>query len=169
MTFRRELIDELLKGNEDDSRALETAGLVAHFAGDTKAAENHFVKSINKNPNYKDDLNTHSPVGLGQILLDAGNKVGAEVYLSHALYNLNAELQNGSQSSELPYYIAAIHAIRGNRDQALAWLQKAIEKKWADHAMIEFGPYFATYRADPAFVKMVQLLKVKTEEMRRKK
>lgn len=162
------LIDELLKGNEGNTRVLETAGLIAHFAGDTNAAESYFVQSINKNPNYKDDRNTFSPIGLGQIRLLQGNRIEAEVYLSHAMFNLNAEIEQGSQSADLPYYIASIHAIRGNRTQALEWLQKAMDKKWVDHTMIEYGPYFLKYRTDSDFLKIVQFLKFQTEAMRKK-
>jgi TolB-like protein/Flp pilus assembly protein TadD len=160
-----ELIDDLIKDAEHDSRGLETAGLIANFAGDNKTAELYFVNSIEKNAGYKDDLNTFSPIGLGQIRLEQGNKIEAEVYLSHAMFNLNSSIEKGSQSADLPYYIAAIYAIRGNRAQSLEWLQKAIDKKWLDYAMIEHGPYFARYRTDPAFLNLVKQLKAKTDRM----
>ena len=162
-----ELIADLVKDAEHDSRGLETAGLIANFAGDSKTAESYFVKSIDKNPNYKDDRNTFSPIGLGQIRLSQGNRIEAEVYLSHAMFNLNTEIEKGSQSADLPYYIASIHAIRENREPALEWLRIAIDKKWVDHAMIEFGPYFVKFRSDPAFVDIVKQLKKRTEEMRK--
>ncbi len=162
------LIGELLDGHEKDFEALEAAGLIAHFAGDAGKAETYFTESIRLNPNFKDDRNTYCPIGLGQILTDKGYKVEADVYLTRAMNDLNAEIAAGSQSVDLPYYMASVHAIRGNKAGALEWLQKAIDVKWVDHAMIEFGPYFVKYRNDPAFQEIVRQLKIKTAAELRK-
>lgn len=162
------LIDELLKDNENDTRVLETAGLIAHFAGDADAAERYFIESIKRNPAYKDDRNSYSPIGLGQILLSKGNKVEAEVYLTQATFNLNTELENGSQSADLPYYIASISAIRGKADEATAWLEKAMARGWTDHAMLEYGPYFAGIRSDAKVQSIISQLKEESRRMRAK-
>jgi len=84
------------------------------------------------------------------------------------MFNLNAELENGSQSADLPYYIASIYAIRGNRDQAIRWLQKAETMNWADYAMLEFGPYFMSYRKDAGIISIVQRLKSNAERLRQR-
>jgi tetratricopeptide (TPR) repeat protein len=159
------LIEELLDTEEKNTRVYETAGLIAHFAGEPGMAETYFEKSIELNSNYKDDRNTFSPLGLGQIRYTQGNAVEGEIFLSHAMYNFKTDLENGSQSADLPYYIAAVHAIRGERAEALTWIRKAMERNWLDHAMIEFGPYFTRYRNDKEFKEIVALLKSKTERM----
>ena len=124
--------------------------------------------SIDNNPSYKDDRLTVSPIGLGQILLQEGNKVEAEVYLSHVMENNLQEISNGSKSFEPPFYIASIYAIRGNKEQSLLWLQKAIDLNWIDHAKIVHGPYFEKFRADPDVLKIVDQLRKKCETMRAK-
>lgn len=162
----RRLADEMLNNVEKNSRSYEAAGLIAHFAGDTAAAKRYFMESISSNAYYKDDANTYSPIGLGQIVLEQGNRVDAEVYLLHAMFTLTSEWERGAQSVDLPYYIAAVHAIRGNRDKSLEWLKKAVDRQWNDHAMIEYGPYFKQYRTDRAFIEIIELLKAKTSQMR---
>lgn len=161
------LISRVLKiGNEP--RALEVAGLIAHYGGAIKNAKDYFQRSIDINEAYKDDPNTVSPIGLGQILLEEGNKVDAEVYLSHAT-NINLDqITKGSQSYEPSFYLAAIHAIRGNKEQSLLWLQKAIELNWVDYAHVVHGPYFARYRTDPDFLKKIEYVRAKSDSMRRK-
>ena len=160
------LIPRVLEIDDTDSRVLEVAGLIAHFAGDVENAKKYFQLSIDNNPSYKDDRLTVSPIGLGQILLQEGNKVEAEVYLSHVMENNLHEIRNGSKSFDPPFYIASIYAIRGNKEQALLWLQKAIELNWIDHVKIVHGPYFEQFRTDPDVLKIVDQLRKKTETMR---
>lgn len=159
------LIPRVMEIGLTDPRVPETAGLIAHFAGDHVSAKKYFQLSIDNNPKYKDDRNTVSPLGLGQILLQEGNKVEAEVYLSHAMENNLAEIRNGSKSFDPPFYIASIYAIRGNKEQSLIWLQKAIDLNWVDYAKILYGPYFTKYKNDSDFLKKVELVRKKTDAM----
>ncbi|MEQ1585935.1 MAG: hypothetical protein ABL895_08665 [Cyclobacteriaceae bacterium] len=155
-------------GIGDEPRALEVAGLIAHYGGAIKNAKLYLQRSIETNEVYKDDPNTVSPIGLGQILLEEGNKVDADVYLSHAT-NINLDqIAKGSQSYEPSFYLAAIHAIRANKEQSLLWLQKAIDLNWVDYAHVVHGPYFARYRNDPDFLKKVEFVRSKSDSMRRK-
>jgi len=155
-------------GIGDEPRALEVAGLIAHYAGAAKNAKVYFQRSIDTNEVYKDDPNTVSPIGLGQILLEEGNKVEADVYLTHAM-NINLDqITKGSQSYEPSFYLAAIHAIRANKEQSLLWLQKAIDLNWIDYAHVVHGPYFSRYRNDPDFLSKVEIARAKSDSMRKK-
>lgn len=162
------LVNTLMQKVHPDSRAYEIAGLMAHFAGDKMHAQSYFQQSIEQNEGYINDPNTVSPIGLGQILLEEGKNVEADVYLSHALeINLN-EIKNGSEDKSPLFHIAAIYAIRGQRDLAVQWLKKAIEANWIDYAQLQHGPWFAKYRGDPEVRDQIKLLSRKTEEMRKK-
>ncbi|MEX1240472.1 MAG: hypothetical protein WEB30_12165 [Cyclobacteriaceae bacterium] len=161
-----DLIPKVLEIGATDSRALEVAGLIAHFAGDISNAKKYFQLSIDNNPNYKDDHDTASPIGLGQILLAEKNKVESEVYLTHAMENNLLEISIGSKSIDPPFHISSIYAIRGNKEQSLIWLQKAIDLNWIDHAKIVHGPYFAKFKTDPDFLAIIDRVRQKTEAMR---
>jgi len=162
------LVPRVVEISDKDSRVLEAAGLIAHFAGDVTIAKKYFQLSIDNNPNYKEDIFTFSPIGLGQILLQEGNKVEADVYLSRAMENSLNEISNGSKSFEPRFSIASIYAIRGNKEQSLIWLQKAIDLNWIDHAKIVHGPYFVKFRTDPDFMEKVESVRKKTAAMREK-
>ena len=162
------LVTSMLQKLQPDSRTYEIAGLMAHFAGDKLNARSYFQQSIKLNESYNNDPSTASPIGLGQILLEEGKLVEAEIYLSHSLeINLN-EIKNGSQDKNIPFNIAGIYAIRGQREEALRWLTKAIEADWIDYAQLQHGPWFINYRKDPDMIAQVHMLSRKTEEMRQK-
>lgn len=163
--YALKLIPRVVEIDPNETRVLEAAGLIAHFAGDDNTAKKYFQLSIEKNQNYKDDHSTVSPIGLGQILLEEGNKVEAEVYLSHALENCLNEIKSGSNSFEPHYNMASIYAIRGNKEQSLNALNKAITLHWVDYAKILHGPYFKKFRTDPDFLQRVQFVRKKTEIM----
>lgn len=160
-----ELIPTVLKIG-GDSRVLEIAGLIAYFSGDEVHAKQYFQQSIDSNSFYKQDHYTVSPIGLGQILLEEGNRIEAEVYLNHAFENNLHEANKGSKSTDPPYNLASIYAIRGNREKSLEWLKRAIELKWVDYTRFYNGPYFYRYKNDPEFVALMEQVKEKVRTMR---
>jgi TolB-like protein/Tfp pilus assembly protein PilF len=162
------LVTAMLQNMQPDSRTYEVAGLISHFAGDKTSAEEYFQQSIELNESYINDPSTLSPIGLGQILLEAGKNVEAEVYLSHVLeINLN-EIELRPQDDDPPFYIASIYAIRGQRELALQWLDRAIEANWIDYAQLQHAPWFIKYRNDPAVIERINSLQKKTAAMRQK-
>jgi len=160
------LITTMLKNVRPDSRTYEIAGLIAHFTGDKNRARSYYQQSIDQNKSYNNDPSTICPIGLGQILLEDGKNVEAEVYLSHSLDINLREINNGSQDDDPPFNIAGIYAIRGQRSEAILWLKKAIGAKWIDYAKVENGPWFSRYRDDPEMKTMMSDLHRITEEMR---
>ncbi len=161
-----ELIPTVVSPDSTDSRRLETAGLIAHFAGDKFQAKKYFQRSIDYNPSFKDDLITVSPIGLGQILLEEGNKVEAEMYLARTLEVNLREIQKNTLDDDPAFYVSAIYAIKGNRQESLIYLKKAIEFKWIDYAKFVDGPWFVRYRNDPEFLAIIDGLRKKIEVMR---
>jgi TolB-like protein/Flp pilus assembly protein TadD len=162
------LVATMLQNMEPDSRTYEIAGLMSHFAGDKTQAKKYFQQSIELNESYTNDPGTISPIGLGQILLEEGKNVEAEVYLSHALEINLSEIEISPQDDDPPFYIAGIYAIRGQRELALQYLDKAIEANWIDYAQVQHGPWFVKYRNDPEVIAKVETLRRKSDVMRKK-
>jgi adenylate cyclase len=159
------LIPQMLSSTKRDARTLEIAGRIAHFAGAAAQARTFFEESIEKNASYRNDPNSLSPIGLGQLYLDEGKKVEAEIYLAHALDLNMMQIKKGSQDDDPPFNVAAIYAIQGKKKESLYWLRAAIEKNWNDHAQVEFGPYFRQYRNDPDFKETIAPIRVKMAAM----
>jgi len=162
------LIPTLLDLGSEDYKVLERAGLIAHFSGEAAMARDYFQKSILNNKNYKNDLNTTAPIGLGQILLDDGKRVEANVLLTHALEINLEEFNRGSQDDETPFRIAAIYAIRGQKEEMLEWLNKAIAANWIDHTLLSYGPWFIHFRDDKQVQQLLEPVKKKLTAMRQK-
>lgn len=161
-----QLLPKLFASVKKDARTLEIAARIAHFAGNRRLARGYFKESIDKNASYKNDPNSLSAIGLGQILLDEGNKVEAEIYLSHALEMNLGQIQKGSQDDDPPFNVAAIYAIQGEKAKSLQWLRKAIDMKWIDYAQVEHGPYFSKFRNDPDFKQVLSGVRQKVATMR---
>ena len=113
------LIPKTLELGQDDFKVLEKAGLIAHFAGDAIQAKEYYRRSIENDKSYRTKPNPVCPIGLGQILLQEGKRVEADVYLSHAMQFDLGEIARGSQDDEPPIRIAGIHAIRGEKAEML--------------------------------------------------
>lgn len=161
------LIPALLKLGPDDFKVLERAGLIAHFAGDEELAKGYLQRSIANNKNYKLDVNTSSAIGLGQILLQQGKRVEADVLLTHALEMNQNEMLRGSQDDEMPFRIAAVHAIREQKTEMLYWLSKAIEARWVDCTQVTHGPWFSNYRNDKDLLDLLKPVKDRLNQMRK--
>ncbi|MGE0772688.1 MAG: hypothetical protein AB7K37_13310 [Cyclobacteriaceae bacterium] len=162
-----QLIPSVLDIDENETRVLEAAGLIAHFAGDVSNAKKYFQSSIEKNENYKSDRWAVSPIGLGQILQQEGKRIDAEVLLTHALENNLSDFNSGSSGYEAPFNIACIYAVKGDKERSLEWLQKAIDRNWVDLAKFKHGPYFRKFHQDADFLKLLKPVIQKVDSMRR--
>ena len=160
------LIPRVLEIDPNETRVLEAAGLIAHFAGNFTEAKKYFRLSIEKNAGFKEDRMTVSPIGLGQILLKEGNPVEAEVYLLRAQENFMAEVHNGSKFFEPPFYLASIYAIRNDPTSAIAWLKTAIEFNWLDYTRVTHGPYFNNLKANDELKQLINRVKNKSDSIR---
>lgn len=163
------LIPKLLESEERSARILESAGMLAHFAGDVKLAKKYFQNVIDLEPSVmNNDPDFTVNIHLGQILLKEGNKVDSEILLSNALEVNLSEIENGSQDDAPPFNIASIYAIRGKKAETLQWLDKAIAAKWCDYAMVTNGPWFESLRNDPDIIKKIEPVKERMNSLRKK-
>lgn len=146
--------------------AYEEAGLVCSYAGDTKNARKYFQKSIDLNPSLLTDAFTFAPIGLADILLKEGKKIDAEILLSRSLSLCLDEIQKGKQDDEFRMNVAAIKAIQGKKEEALSWMQKAIDVKWQEYGLAEISPWFNNINGDARFRQMINSVKAEVNQMR---
>jgi tetratricopeptide (TPR) repeat protein len=64
-------------------------------------------------------------------------------------------LRRGSTAYVSPYALAALHAEAGNRDEALAALQRALEERDPMLVSVDVDPAFDTVRTDPRYQEIV--------------
>jgi predicted esterase len=79
-----------------------------------------------------------------------------------AIFSLSiaAEIEPGDAFTL--YQLAAAHAQKGNRKQALTLLEQAVERGWTDGAQLAGDPAFAPLRGDDRFRQLVAALAAKS-------
>jgi serine/threonine protein kinase len=79
-----------------------------------------------------------------------------QVYLAQGEYDKAlAAVSKGLRPAAINYFwVAAAHAARGDKDEALAMLQKAFELGFRDFGALD-SPYFSSLRSDPRFQQLI--------------
>jgi serine/threonine protein kinase/TolB-like protein len=152
-----------------------TAGIAAIFSGDYEAAARHLERACDMAP---------EPVGWSTFAYST-------VYLDYATLLAYARLKLGDRGRALPllekterYYLehiargdtsfkvrvgmAAVHALRGNREEAYRWLQQAIDAGFYPYAELEKHPGFESLRGEERFRRMMDGVRARVAEMRRR-
>ena len=99
------------------------------------------------------ELNTR----LGAAYQHVGDEKKAAAVFDVALESFERRIRLGADEPFTRYYAAAIHALRGEAEPALALLERAVQQQpafTAARAAIE--PEFARLRSDPRFQRMLQ-------------
>jgi TolB-like protein/class 3 adenylate cyclase len=154
--------------DSNNNRNYEAAGMITHIMGDTLTARKYFEKAISLNKSISTDIEGYEAVSLGQLLLNEGNTIEADIHLTTALSAYKKAIEEGSQDDDHALFIAAVYAIKSDKQQALTWLKKAQEFKWLDYGFGELTPWFKNIRNEPAFKQAMTILRQKTADLRKK-
>jgi hypothetical protein len=76
------------------------------------------------------------------------------------------EIQKGKQDDEFRMNVAAIKSIQGKKEEALSWMQKAIDVKWQEYGLAEISPWFKNINGDARFLQMINSVKAEVNQMR---
>lgn len=153
-------------------QAWEGLGRLLQADGQTAAADEAFRQAIGINPgatwgNYLlgyDELQAgkaESALTRFRLIQEdpwvlAGTAV-AEHTLGHARESRQAlETLEAQYAAGFGFQIAAIHAWRGDNDQAFAWLERAYKHRDAGMARLRDDPTIASLRDDPRFAALVE-------------
>jgi tetratricopeptide (TPR) repeat protein len=94
---------------------------------------------------------------LGSAYLQLGEKHKAYAVFSIALESFDRRVRLGADDAFTRYYAAAVHALRGDAEPALAFLERAISLQRAfTVARARIEPEFDGLRDDPRFQRLVE-------------
>ncbi|HEY5754082.1 MAG TPA: protein kinase [Chthoniobacterales bacterium] len=163
-------IDNLQKLHPDALYVRTLAAKIALFTGDYESAKQLYSQLVLSNrASYVFYYGAiRHLTALGFIELRAGNADSSEALLSEATLMDNAEIKQSAEYASPVYDLAAIQAIRGDKDAAFAMLDKAIATGWTDYRSLRMDPRFGSLSADPRFKKTISNLENQIESMRRK-
>jgi len=161
-----QLVPSIIASDTTIYSSYEEAALVCLQAGDIPKAKIYFQKAVDMNTSLNTDASTFAPIGLGAILLKEGHKIDAEILLSRSLSLFLDEIKKGKQDDEFRIGVAAILAVQGKKEEALLWMQKAVDVKWLEYGLAETNPWFEKINTDPRFKQMINTVKKEVSEMR---
>jgi tetratricopeptide (TPR) repeat protein len=124
-------------------------------ASDAFVSELAFVERVNHA--LRSRIRVELSMRWGLALLGVGNKERAESVFASGLETFTERLRLGADEPFSRYYAAAIHALRGEADEALKLLESAAAGRPAfvlARARIE--PEWESLRADPRFERLVR-------------
>jgi serine/threonine protein kinase/tetratricopeptide (TPR) repeat protein len=136
-----------------------------HFAEAEKLYREALVSDRGGGVSFAGSVRFLSAIGF--IRRAAGDDTEGKQLLEEARSLDEKDLASTRENPETLYSFAADSAALGDRDAALAVLDKAVAAGWIDYRSMQLDPRFDSLRSKQAFQKILTDLRVKVEEMRR--
>jgi tetratricopeptide (TPR) repeat protein len=131
------------------------SGKAERFAGHMEKAQAYYEKA-----------RPDADLELGYVYWKAGKKELAKKLFQPVLADAQESVAQGDESWLTAYGITAIHAIQGNKTEALKWLQKTIDSGFLFYRYLERDSMFENIRDDERFKEIIERTKAKVAEMR---
>jgi tetratricopeptide (TPR) repeat protein len=142
------------------------AGHIHYFAGNDDEAIRYLEEAIRRNSNVGVQYTGRSATTpLAYLYLKQGREEEAAALLEHALSRADRRMYFGFEPWNSYYQYAGIALMRGNREEALRWLQTALIGGMPGPVLIERDPIYAELRGDPQFEEIVSRLRSRRDEI----
>ncbi|MFQ6114374.1 MAG: protein kinase, partial [bacterium] len=154
---------KILTLNPKDFTGLIATGDVELFSGKFTQAKQYYEKAIEIDSSRGDVF-----ARLGFILWKTGEKDQAQKMFDYCLRVAREQLGQGNEHWVIPYIVAGIYAIQGNKEEAYKWLQQAIDRGWRFYRYAIRDPLFENLHEDEQFQQMMAHVKATIDEMRKR-
>jgi len=151
--------------NPKNVHYLSISGDAELFAGNPMNAKQLYERAFAISPSGSSMGRRYSTV-LGYIHLITGERDSAGHYFEESLSFDQKEIDQGSEDSGIYYDMAAIKAIRKNKNESVSLLQKAIDLGWREYPDVMNDPLFENIQRDERFNKIMKQLKDTVASMR---
>lgn len=141
----------------------ELAGWIAIRRRDLASAEASFARAAAEAERASDSW---PELGLAACHRLRGAPRACAETLAPVLDALERALAAGDERPEQPRALAVAHALRGDAEQAVAWLARAFDAGWRDHRWDGFDPGFDPVREHPGFVALASRMREAVVSMR---
>ena len=153
----------------DDDRYWMKIADVEVLLGLDQPAKEHARKGIETAPAVR-----YNPRGilastiLGYLLGKEGKEQEADGFFQQSLQLDEEDLVEGDEGFDVPYDLAIIHAVQGNKPEAYQWLQRAVDAGWLYYDLGVRDPMLQNLRADEQFQQMMAALKARVNELKKR-
>jgi tetratricopeptide (TPR) repeat protein len=173
------LMEWLSRGESDlagpfVAKTHSTAGIAALLSGDYEAAARHLERAcamargpVGWSTHGYSTLYLDYATLLGYARLKMGDRDRALRLLEETARYHTEHIARGDTSFRARVGMAAVHALRGNREEAYRWLQQAIDAGFYPYAELERHPCFESLRGEERFRRMMDGVRARVEEVRR--
>jgi TolB-like protein len=151
-----------------------TAGIAALLSGEYEAAARHLERAyamaggpVGWSTHGYSTLYLDYATLLGYARLKMGDRDRALRLLEETARYHTEHIARGDTSFRARVGMAAVHALRGNREEAYRWLQQAIDAGFYPYAELERHPCFEGLRGEERFRRMMDGVRARVEEVRR--
>ena len=116
-------------------------------------------------------------IDLGEQLVKADSQDAVASFCLFIKYSLERDTENALSilndqtrkfwwnDPEMPWFAAGYFALMGEKDMALVWLERAIEREWMNYPLFaHIDPHLATIRGEERFKKLMERVKREWEE-----
>jgi serine/threonine protein kinase len=153
----------------DEVRGLEAAGDIELFSVNYALAKQYYEKAMGISSTRLPGLTGASlTTRLAYIYWKTDRKEEAQKMFSQSLDVAQQLLEQGNESWEIPYDIATINAIQGNKSESFKWLKKAIDAGWREYCLELRNPLLENLHNDEKFKQMMDDVKAMVDEMRKR-
>ena len=105
-------------------------------------------------------------VNLAHLYYKSGDADRGDIVLGHARAFIESQRNNGFYTPALDYVEAGTHAVRGDTEEAIKFLRKAVDNGWSKHWFAERDPNLVSLYDDPEFKQILADLRARVAEMR---
>jgi tetratricopeptide (TPR) repeat protein len=126
---------------------LSNAGSVALWGKDYVRAREYFEKAIAVEPDSVEWVGAP----LGHVLTQMGSEEGVQELLGQSLKINQQRIEDEDEDFDPRYRMAEVFAVRGNKEEALHWLQEAIDSGWRNYIWAVESTLFENLHEDVCF------------------
>jgi TolB-like protein/Tfp pilus assembly protein PilF len=101
----------------------------------------------------------------GYALWRLGDQSAAQKLFSESIGICEEQVESGNQRYVFRSILAKVQAVQGEKDEALRWLQEAIDAGWRWYDRAQRDPLWENLRDEPRFQQMMAEVKAKVDEM----
>jgi tetratricopeptide (TPR) repeat protein len=130
-----------------------------HFKGEPLAA-----LAILKE--HETHLNSDGIYRMGVILAGEGQNQEAMQLLEPVEMDTAKRIDAGAETAKLRVIMAGIALAGGREEEALTWLQAAVDSGWRDHRLLAIEPAFAPLHDNPGYKVLLEDLRTRVAVMR---
>ncbi|MFQ5512152.1 MAG: protein kinase [Candidatus Krumholzibacteriia bacterium] len=162
----KEVADRILQASPGDFFGLHLAGGAALALGDYGEARRYY-EALLQDDDLADTYTSKRPsTSLGYVYWKQGIADSSRAMVARALERDHKDLAAGSEWPDIPYDLAAAHAVLGNTEEALQWLERAIDAGWRYYRLGQSDPLFERLSADERFGALIDRVRRDVELMR---